>query len=134
GRLAGALGDDIDERWYRVRIGFDIEPEEANDPAKNDQQQRNDDQNALLYREDDDFVHVLRAPEDRAPSERPSGTIQSLLAARSINRLPLVTILSPAVNPATTSTSPSLVRPVWIARTASVPSSRATHTRAVSPS
>ena len=34
GRQAGALGDDVDERRHRIRVGLDVELEEADDAGR----------------------------------------------------------------------------------------------------
>ena len=47
GGLAGALGDDVDQRRHRVGIGFDVERKKAGDAGAEHHHQQHDDQDAL---------------------------------------------------------------------------------------
>src|SRR5579883_2397198 len=123
GGLARALGHDIDERRHRIGIGLDVEPEKAYDARAEEKEQQDHHQDTLSQRKGDDGVHRRSRVSGYSPC-----------AARSMKRLPLVTTLSPASRPASTSTFPSLVLPTRIGRSSSVLSSWATQTRAASPS
>ncbi len=57
GRLAGALGDDVDQRRHRIGIRLDIQRQEAGEPRAQHHHQQHDDQHALTQREGDDGVH-----------------------------------------------------------------------------
>src|ERR1700730_13451314 len=117
GRLAGALRDHIDEGRYRIRIGLDVKGEKARKTGPQRHDQHDDDQHPLTEGETDDGVHVE------------PGT-----ATWSMKRPPFVTMRSPGFKPSSTSTNPSLSRPVRIDRYANNPSPERTHTCASSPS
>src|SRR5260221_10416552 len=126
GRLTRALGDDVDQRRHRIGLGFDGGLAEAADPGAEQKHQQDDHEDPLSQGECHDLVHGSLPRRCRAG--------QSPLAARSMNSVPLVTTFSPGSSPARTSTLPSMIRPTRMSRTASDWSSRATQTRAVSPS
>src|SRR5262249_8020926 len=117
GRLPCTLRDHVYQRWYRIGVGLDVELDEAHNPSSENQQQQQHDQDALAQGEGDERIHI-----------------QSDRAARSMNKVPLVTTLSSACTPARTSTRPLALRPVRISREAMEPSAWETHTRALLPS
>jgi hypothetical protein len=57
GRLAGALRDDVHQRRHRIRVGLDIQRQEAGDAGREHHDQHDDDQHALTQREGHDRVH-----------------------------------------------------------------------------
>ena len=57
GGLARVLSDDLDARRHRVRIGFDIEPHEADGAGNEHEQHQRDHQDALLQRKGDHRIH-----------------------------------------------------------------------------
>src|SRR5258708_14924317 len=72
GRLAGTLGNHLDARRHRIGIRFDVETGKAHYARTEEKQRHQDHQHPLLEGKCDNPVH-------------------SLLAARSMNKLPLVT-------------------------------------------
>src|SRR5258708_12497348 len=72
GRLAGTLGNRLDARRHWIGIGFDVETGKAHDARTEKKQCHQDHEHPLLEGKCDNPVH-------------------SLLTARSMNKLPLVT-------------------------------------------
>src|SRR5208283_3980789 len=58
GALATGLGDDLDERRHRVRIGLDVEVQEADQAGAEYGDEKDDDEDTLLYRKGNDAVHI----------------------------------------------------------------------------
>ncbi len=124
GRQTRRLGDDVDHRRRRIGIGLDVQLLKRHEAADEDGQKQPEHQEAAFDSKGYQTVH--------------SGGLCSLHqvpeAARSMNRLPLTTIFSPAFRLVRTSTRSPLIRPVLISRSSSDLSSCATQRRTRSAS
>ena len=88
-RLAGILGDDVDQRRHRVGIGLDVQLPVGEQAADHQGQCQDDHQDALLQRGGDDGMHGRNAGS--------TIRVSRAMAARSMNRVPLATTVSPTV-------------------------------------
>ncbi|MGY4297252.1 hypothetical protein ACVWXN_005347 [Bradyrhizobium sp. i1.4.4] len=125
-RQARALRHDVDHRRRRIGIGLDVELVERDQAADQHGEEHPDHQEAPVDGKGDETIHSglqFSWVVDQLPD-----------AARSMNRLPLVTTCSPGFRLLVTSTKLPLMRPVLIWRSSTDLSSRATQMRTLSAS
>ena len=84
-RLAGILGDDVDQRRHRVGIGLDVERLVGEQAADHQRDAEDDHEDALLQGGGDDGMHGERCSADAACGRRsvaPGGAVDEQRAAR----------------------------------------------------
>ncbi len=125
-RQSRALRHDVDHRRGRIGVGLDVELVERDQSADQHGGEHADHQEPPVDGKGNETIHSglqFLGVVDQLPD-----------AARSMNRLPLVTICSPGFRLLVTSTRLPLMRPILIWRSSTDLSSRATQMRTLSAS